>query len=265
MTIRNDAKNLIVIYKPLSEIKKYAKNARTHSVQQVSEIAASIEEFGWTNPVLVDEQGEIIAGHGRVQAAEQLEIDQVPVIVLAGLTDAQKRAYRLADNRLPLNAGWDDELLKLEIEDLLSADFDIRLAGFELPEIDDLLTNVQQNNSDTPYTAKIDTPVYQPSDTVPAVTELYDEEKTNRLRERIVNAELPPDIEKFLLSAAERHTIFNFNKIADYYASATPEIQALFEESALIIIDYEQAIEHGFVHLTQKMIEIVHGEVDDDA
>ncbi|ENC7540347.1 ParB N-terminal domain-containing protein, partial [Salmonella enterica subsp. enterica serovar Brandenburg] len=133
---------LELIYQALDELIPYARNARTHSDEQVAQLVASIKEFGWTNPVLVDECGEIIAGHGRVMAAESLGMNTVPVIVLANLTDDQKRAYRLADNRLPMNAGWDVELLKLEVADLLDADFDISLTGFNQTEIDELLTEV---------------------------------------------------------------------------------------------------------------------------
>lgn len=247
---------LRIVYRPLKELTPYARNARTHSGEQVAQLVASIEEFGWTNPVLIDENGEIIAGHGRVLAAENIGIVSVPTIRLTGLTDEQKRAYRLADNRLPLNAGWDSDLLKFEVTDLLDADFNLSLTGFTQQEIDDLLVVIEPpGGDDDPYTTKIDSPVYEPSDNVPEDGELYHEEKTKELQSRIKKAGLPADVEKFLLSAAERHMVFDFNKIADYYASAGAEVQALFEESALVIIDYEKAIENGFVHLTKKMAE----------
>ncbi|MFH8134201.1 ParB/Srx family N-terminal domain-containing protein [Pantoea osteomyelitidis] len=135
----NNKNRLQVKYLHLEALIPYARNARTHSTEQVEQLAASIQEFGWTNPVLVDESGEIIAGHGRVMAAEQLAIDEVPCITLAGLSDVQKRAYRLADNRLPLNAGWDEFLLKNELVDLQAENFDLLLAGFDDRELDDLL------------------------------------------------------------------------------------------------------------------------------
>jgi hypothetical protein len=109
----------------------YARNARTHSDAQVAQIAASVREWGWTVPVLVDEEGTIIAGHGRVLAAQSLGLDEVPVMVATGWTDAQRRAYVLADNRLALNAGWDDELVRFEMADLQSAGFDVSLIGFD--------------------------------------------------------------------------------------------------------------------------------------
>ena len=113
----------------------YARNPRTHSPEQVDQIAASIREWGWTVPILVDEQGGLIAGHGRVMAAKLLGLTEIPVMVAAGWTEAQKRAYVIADNKLTLNGGWDDELLKIELDDLKALDFDVALMGFSLEEI----------------------------------------------------------------------------------------------------------------------------------
>ncbi|HAK9670115.1 ParB N-terminal domain-containing protein [Escherichia coli] len=141
------SEKLKIVYRPLQELSPYAHNARTHSPEQVAQLVESIKQFGWTNPVLIDEKGEIIAGHGRVMAAEMLKMDSVPVIVLSGLTDEQKKAYRLADNRLPMNAGWDEDLLRMELSDLINADFDVSLTGFIPTEIDELLTDVLPGNA----------------------------------------------------------------------------------------------------------------------
>jgi DNA modification methylase len=113
----------------------YARNARTHSDEQVAQIAASIREWGWTTPVLVDEDGGIIAGHGRTLAAQRLQMTEVPVMVARGWSDAKKRAYILADNKLALNAGWENELLNLELSELKELDFDLELIGFSADEI----------------------------------------------------------------------------------------------------------------------------------
>jgi site-specific DNA-methyltransferase (adenine-specific) len=122
----------------VSDLIPYALNSRTHSDDQVAQIAASIREFGFTNPILIDESNGLIAGHGRLLAARKLELEEVPSIVLSGLSDAQKRAYVIADNQLALNAGWDIERLKLEIDHLKSVDFDIDLLGFDMDFIDSL-------------------------------------------------------------------------------------------------------------------------------
>ena len=121
--------------RPLAALVPYARNARTHSDEQVAQIAASITEWGWTMPVLVDEGGMIIAGHGRVLAAAKLGIGEVPVMIARGWSDAQKRAYVLADNKLTLNAGWDEGLMRLEMSDLAGMGFDIPLMGFDAEEI----------------------------------------------------------------------------------------------------------------------------------
>lgn len=123
---------------PIDLLIPYARNSRTHSPEQVAQIAASIKEFGFTNPVLVDELGGIIAGHGRIMAARKLNIETIPCIELAHLTETQKRAYVIADNKIALNAGWDDEMLRIEFDELSEAGFDLELTGFSLEEIDGL-------------------------------------------------------------------------------------------------------------------------------
>jgi ParB-like chromosome segregation protein Spo0J len=131
---------LAIRYLPLADLAPYPKNARTHSPEQVQQIAASIREFGFVNPVLIDEHNTLIAGHGRVLAAQSLGMDQAPAITLEGLTAAQKRALRIADNKLALNAGWSDELLRAELIDLKIEGFDLGLTGFSGLELADLLT-----------------------------------------------------------------------------------------------------------------------------
>lgn len=133
--------NLSIVYRPIRDLLPYARNAVFHDDAQVAQIVASIEAFGWTNPILIDEDGEIIAGHGRALAAEQINFDPVPTITLAGLTDEQKRAYRIADNRLPRGAGWNDDLLALELADLQGNGFDLSLTGFDAGEINNLLSD----------------------------------------------------------------------------------------------------------------------------
>ena len=126
----------------------YARNARTHSAAQVDQIAASIREWGWTVPVLVDEDGGLIAGHGRVLAAQKLGIAEIPVMVASGWTEAQKRAYILADNKLALNAGWDADLLRVEIGDLQAVDFDISLIGFGDDELAAIMVDKTEGLTD---------------------------------------------------------------------------------------------------------------------
>ena len=129
---------------PLDRLVPYERNARTHSPEQVAQIVASIQEFGFTNPLLVDGADGILAGHGRLAAAKDMGLADVPVIVLDHLSAEQRRAYILADNKLALNAGWDEELLRLELGDLQLADFDLSLIGFSNDELAELLPDIEE-------------------------------------------------------------------------------------------------------------------------
>jgi ParB family transcriptional regulator, chromosome partitioning protein len=117
----------------------YINNSRTHSEAQIHQITASIVEFGFTNPVLIDEKGMIIAGHGRIEAAKVLGIDEVPTITLKGLTETQRKAYIIADNKLALNAGWDIDALSIEINQLSDLNFDLDILGFDIQELTSIL------------------------------------------------------------------------------------------------------------------------------
>ena len=136
----------------------YAKNSRTHSEAQVAQIAGSIKEFGFNNPVLVDEDNGIIAGHGRVMAAQKLGLQAVPCIRLAHLSDTQRKAYVIADNRLALNAGWDDQMLTLELQELDGEDFDLSLLGFEADELNTMLNPIKETEGLTDEDAVPDVP-----------------------------------------------------------------------------------------------------------
>jgi DNA modification methylase len=133
---------------PTENLIPYARNSRTHSPEQVAQIAGSIREFGFTNPVLIDADNGIIAGHGRVMAAQKLGLAKVPCIRLAHLTDTQKRAYIIADNKLALNAGWDEEMLALELGELANLDFDMDLIGFSEDELASLLAETTEGETD---------------------------------------------------------------------------------------------------------------------
>jgi len=246
---------------PLKDLIPYARNSRTHSESQVSQIAGSIQEFGWTNPVLIDGEGVIIAGHGRVLAAQRLKMETVPCIRLTHLTDAQKRAYMIADNRLALNAGWDEAMLANELSDLRADEFDLGLLGFDADELARLLAfemggdGEGSGNGDgsSPYTNKITAPIYEPKGEKPPIRDLSDKTKTNELCSEIETAELPEEVRGFLLTAAQRHTVFNFRNIAEFYCHASADVQHLMERSGLIIIDMDKAIANGFVHLSERL------------
>ena len=131
--------SLTIQYRQVTDLIPYARNSRTHTDEQVAQIAGSIREFGWTNPVLIDGDAGIIAGHGRVLAAQRLGLKEVPTIQLDHMTEAQRRAYVIADNKLALNAGWDNALLKIELGELQGLEFDLALMGFDQAELEALL------------------------------------------------------------------------------------------------------------------------------
>ena len=240
--------DLELIYRPIDEIIPYAKNSRTHSKSQVAQIAGSIKEFGFTNPILIDENNGIIAGHGRLEAAQLLKMNDVPTICLAGLTDEQKRAYVIADNKLALNAGWDTDLLKIELEMLKSDGFDLSLTGFDEKELADLF-----DERENEYTQKVETPLYEPSEDKPKLEDLFDDSKAFELIEQIKESGLPQAEKDFLMLAAGRHVVLNFELIADYYAHASAECQDLMENSALVIVDFDKAIEQGYIKMSESL------------
>jgi ParB-like chromosome segregation protein Spo0J len=124
-----------IIKMDINKLIPYARNSRTHSDEQVAQIAASIKEFGWTNPILIDGESGIIAGHGRLAAARKLNMEEVPVIELTHLSEIQKKALIIADNKLALNSGWDNQMLSIELEDLKLNGFDLELTGFDFAEL----------------------------------------------------------------------------------------------------------------------------------
>ena len=246
-----------IVYKKINELKPYENNSRTHDESQIKQICESIKEYGWTNPVLIDEKGMIIAGHGRVEAGKKLDIKEVPCIVLSGLTDAQKKAYVIADNKMALNAGWNEELLKTELEKLKELDFDLELTGFSKKELDKLFDEMNESN---PYTAKTEIPQYEIKGEMPEIYELIEEEKVNQLIEDIRKSNVGEKEKEFLIKSAYRHYGFNYSKIAEYYCHQNKEMQELMEKSALVIIDINNAIAEGYAELKEEMEEMIEDE-----
>jgi len=254
----------------VSSLIPYARNARTHSDAQVAQLAASIREFGFTSPIVIDEEGGILAGHGRVLALRKLGVEEVPCIEAAGLSEAQRRAYVLADNKLALNAGWDEEMLRVELGDLQGLGFDLELTGFDEMELEGLfdepagtqgLTEPEEDSN--LYTKKITPPVYEIRGEKPDVSSLLDRTKAQELIEGIESADVPDDVRRFLLCAAERHTVFDYRRIAEFYAHADAEVQALMEASALVIIDFDKAVEGGFVWMTKALEGLIDAAEED--
>lgn len=279
--------SIAVELRPVEELAPYAANARKHSPAAIKRLVKIIEDMGWTNPILVDVDG-IVAGHKRRLAAlaiyekggriklpggDLIPEGMVPVLDVTGWSEAQRRAYILADNQTTLESEWDEGILRLELSWLKDVgEVDMGLTGFDGKALAKALglaagTQGPVDGEDT-YTRKIAAPIYEPKGDTPEPSELYDDEKTRGLIEEIRGADLPEDVAAFLEKAAERHTVFNFRRIADFYASAPAETQRLMERSALVIIDFNQAIENGFVRLTKKLGALAAGaeaEEDEDA
>jgi hypothetical protein len=245
---------LKITQKQVAELIPYVNNSRKHSDKQVAQIAASIKEFGWTNPILIDGDNGIIAGHGRLMAARKLGMTEVPTIELSDLSESQKKAYVIADNNLALNADWDEALLKIELENLKDLSFDLDILAFD----DEFLTNLldEKEDEENMYTQKVDIPTYEPSEIKPNVKDLYDDSKAFDLIDKIKASKLPQAEKDFLMLTAGRHVVLNFQLIADYYAHSERPVQQLMEDSALVIVDLDNAIANGWVNLSKKLDDI---------
>lgn len=218
-----------IVQKGLGELSPYENNPRVND-EAVDAVAASIKEFGFKVPIVIDAQGVIVAGHTRYRAAKKLGLEAVPCIVADDLSEEQIRAFRLADNKTTV-FGFDED------------DADLG---------DELLDN--------PYTTATNIPQYEPTGAKPSLSQLYDAEKTDDLIAEIEASELTAEEKGFLMRAAGRHTVFNYGLIAEYYAHASPEMQELMEKSALVIIDVGNAIANGYATLAQTVDGLMTGE-----
>jgi len=243
----------------INSITPYDKNPRKNN-DAVGPVANSIKEFGFNQPIVVDNDGVIVVGHTRHKAAKQLEMETVPVLYLpADMEENKIKAYRIADNRVSEFAEWDDEMLIEELKALQADDYNVDMSGFSE---DFILTNSEQEQEK--YTKKIDTPIYTPKGIEPELEDLFDESKTQSLLQDIELSVVPDDIKNFLKLAAHRHTQFNYSRIAEYYCHADKQTQELIENSALVIIDFEKAIELGYANLRDDVVDIYKQSLEND-
>jgi len=276
------------VYRKTADLVPYARNARVHTPNQIAQIKSLIVEYGWTNPVLADTDG-IVAGHGRVMAANELyeagvsirlpsgdllPAGTVPVIDCTGWSQTQRRAYIIADNKSALNASWDNELLQLELAELNALAFDMNLIGFTEDELIEMVEGEADEASLRHYAETVNTPVYSPKGDKPTTSALVDSTKRQELTDAIrASSEITEDERAFLLLAAARHNVFDYHQIAEYYCHASPAMQCLMEDSALVIIDFKKAITAGFVRMSERLGEVFQdsypdaddGGSDDDA
>ena len=236
--------------KAVNDLIPYVNNPRKND-DAVDMVASSIKNFGFKVPLIIDGNDEVIAGHTRLKAAKKLGLEKVPCIVAADLNEQQIKAFRIADNKVSEFSTWDADLLELELEGLQDI-----FTGFE-PK--DLIEPDLEN----PYTAKIQTPVYEITENNPEVMDLVNRNKTQYLIDNINQSDVSDEEKEFLILAAYRHLVFSYKDIADYYARANKEMQELMEMSALVIIDYEDAIRNGYVHLSKSINEMM-DETDEE-
>lgn len=242
---------LNIVYKPIKELKPYKKNAKKHSKEQVEQIANSIKEFGFTQPVIIDKHNSVVAGHGRILGAKKAGLKQVPTVCLEDLTEEQIKAYRLVDNKLN-ESEWDGVLLAQELEELDKEQ--MKLFGFDFGEY--------VEEEEKKYTMKTGIPQYEIKGETPSISELVDIGKVKELLHKIKRSNVSEEEKKFLRYGAYRHLCFNYSKIAEYYANADKEMQELMEDSALVIIDFEDAIAKGYVEMSEQ-VALLRGDSDE--
>lgn len=244
-------------YVDVNDVIPYHKNPRKN-MAAVEVVKTSLKEYGFKQPIVLDNNYEIIVGHTRFSAALDLGMTTVPVLIADDLDDDQIRAYRIMDNRSSEYSEWDDALLIQEIEKL--SDIDIELTGFTQEDIEKLIA---QDDLASMYTDRIEIPHYIPKGENPHESELVDTDFAEQLKDEIANSDVPQEIKNFLMLAANRHNVFDYHKIAEYYCHADKKVQNLIEKSALVLIDFDKAIEQGFVRLTDS-IKIAHSEEHGD-
>lgn len=244
-------KQLNIIYKGIDEVIPYENNPRQND-EAVKYVAKSIEEFGFKVPIIIDKDNVIVTGHTRLKAAKQLGLTEVPTILADDLTEEQIKAFRIADNKVSEYSTWDMEKLTEELNDI---DLDMTEFGF-----DDVDVNIELGEVDTgqedPYSKLVTIPQYEITGEKPEIEELYDLEKYQELIEEIEQSNVSKADKEFLKYAAARHIVFNYKNIAEYYAHADEELQDLMEKSALVIIDFDDAIRNGYARLSEDIIDL---------
>ena len=240
---------LEIVRLPVGALKPYEGNAKLHTSEQIDAVEASIREFGFGNPCIVwhDEAGEpvIVAGHARVTAAKNLGFTEVPCIIRDDLSDAERRAYVLADNQTTMMTGWDPDQLAYEL-DTLADSFDMGEFGFDLDA-------VAGDGLDEGYSMRVGKVDYEPSGKEWAPGELF--EMTDRFEEMIEALDCPGEIKEMLRIRSRWFCEFNYARIADYYCTqATPDEKRVFEALGLVLLDRDGLIENGFSDLIDEVL-----------
>lgn len=243
---------------PVEELVKHPKNPNTHTPKQIELLAKIIKAQGFRQPIVVSKRsGFIIKGHGRLESAILAGLQEVPVDIQDYKSEAEEYADMIADNRIAELSQMNSDVLIDLIEELEDVDFDLDLTGFEEYDIDQLMKDVSDeeegNKEDIDYTKKIKAPNYEIKGEKPNINELYELKKYKSLVSEIEKSNLTEEQKEFLKLSASRHIVFNYEKIAEYYAHQEKEAQEHMEDSALVIIDFDKAIEKGFSAFSEDM------------
>jgi len=238
----------------IGTLRAHPDNYNQHLNEQLDALGESLEKFEQFKNIVVS-NGVILAGHGLVEAAKRKGWTHIEAVVMDGLTEDEQRALLIADNSLPAMALPDTTKLYELLASLPNIDDIPGVTPGWLESIDTSMPGEEEEDGDhdDTYTKKIKAPVYEPKNEKPGITELFDMTKSLELMEEIQQADIPEAEKAFLIEAAKRHTVFDYQKIADYYSNSPKPVQALMEKSALIIIDFEQAIEQGYVKLSEEI------------
>lgn len=234
-------------------------NARRHGQKNLDAIKGSLARFGQQKPLVITTENVVIAGNGTLEAAKFLGWKTIQC-VRTDLKGSQLTAYGLADNRSSDLGEYDTGALSALLDSLQKEDFDLSEIGFDH---DDLKLIFEDNDGglneeENKYSVKIDPPVYIPRGDKPEYEDIYNTEKMESLIDRIDKSNIDDKTKVFLRHAAERHVVFNFEMIAEFYAHASKDVQILMEESALVVIDFKKAIEDGFVRMTKDLADLAH-------
>ncbi len=235
----------------IQELTPDPQNARKHDAENLKILAESLKKFGQRKPIVITESGQVVAGNGTLEAAKKLGWLEIEVVkVPKDWTPEMVRAFAIADNRTAELSEWNTEVLNAQLLELEGSGWELEDFGFITLEPSEALKEPDEENA---YNQNVKIPQYNIVGDKPEVSELADISKTVSLQNQIEKTDLPEDVKEFLKLAAYRHTVFNYRNIAEYYAHMPAEIQELFEQSALVIIDLKDAIANGYTNFSNAI------------
>lgn len=249
---------------PIDQLSEFPNNYNEHGDQQLELLGKIITEQGWRNPVVVSKRSNyVIRGHGRIDAARRIGLTEVPVDYQDYDSDVQEKLDLVADNQIAKLADPNHAVLSELLLELDANNVDMDLSGFDHNALVDYMLPVMPTDAESPYSNKTVAPIYEAKEAeAPPVNQMFDDIKVNHLLDKISKTELEPEIREFLTLASYRHAKFDFGKIAEFYCHADPSVQQLMQDSALVIIDFDKAIEENYVTLRSELIEQYSDEND---